>query len=494
MIELGRLLLAAVFAIAAMAKLADRDGTKKATQGFGAPSWLASPAAILLPVAELGIAVTLVPGATGRFGAAGAALLLAIFVLAIANAVAHGRSPDCHCFGRLHSAPAGPATLARNASLCALAVFLASRPATDPSRLELAAAGVAVLVVAQAIASYTLLRRYGLALRRIEELETGSATGTALAIGAEAPPFALQTVGGGEVRLEGLLARARPVLLVFGDPGCGPCRALMPELAAWQRALADRLTLAVVSRGDLDENSTLATEHGLHDVLVQRDREVAAAYAVEATPSALLIGSDGRIEQRVVAGESAIRELVDSHAADSKPAANGHARIAAAVAVAGGLAATAAAAHASPRGLVEQPTDPELQAIDAALKAASPRLVATSKRSLKAVRAQATFLGRAKKIRAKRTAARKALAAERREVLALRSAVAQIPETSVKTQYVKAIVDNSLLSLARSLEKRQQAIGARPTAALRLVKEAQTLFLQGVGAGAEAGKLLGRGE
>ena len=49
--------------------------------------------------------------------------------------------------------------------------------------------------------------------------------------------------------------RPRPnVLLVFADPDCGPCHALMPRVADWQRSLADRLTVAVVGRGDREDN------------------------------------------------------------------------------------------------------------------------------------------------------------------------------------------------------------------------------------------------
>ena len=36
-----------------------------------------------------------------------ALVLLLLFVGGISYNVARGRSPDCHCFGQLHSAPAG---------------------------------------------------------------------------------------------------------------------------------------------------------------------------------------------------------------------------------------------------------------------------------------------------------------------------------------------------------------------------------------------------
>lgn len=54
---LARLLLAALFAIAAAAKLRNPAGSRKAVGDFGLPPLLAGPAAFLLPFAELGVAV-----------------------------------------------------------------------------------------------------------------------------------------------------------------------------------------------------------------------------------------------------------------------------------------------------------------------------------------------------------------------------------------------------------------------------------------------------
>ncbi len=57
----ARLLLAAVFAVAGLAKLADLSGSRQAVRDFGLPSRLAAPLGTLLPLAELGVAVALVP-------------------------------------------------------------------------------------------------------------------------------------------------------------------------------------------------------------------------------------------------------------------------------------------------------------------------------------------------------------------------------------------------------------------------------------------------
>ncbi len=50
-------------------------------------------------------------------GRAAALLLLLAFAGGVARAMSRGQAPDCHCFGQIHSEPAGPSTLIRNAVL-----------------------------------------------------------------------------------------------------------------------------------------------------------------------------------------------------------------------------------------------------------------------------------------------------------------------------------------------------------------------------------------
>jgi uncharacterized membrane protein YphA (DoxX/SURF4 family) len=120
----ARLLLALVFAVAGVAKLVDRTGSRQAIIDFGLPRALASPLGILLPLCELAVAAALIPPPTAWWGAIGALALLLVFVVGIGANLARGRKPDCHCFGQLHSAPAGPKTLARNAALAAVAALV----------------------------------------------------------------------------------------------------------------------------------------------------------------------------------------------------------------------------------------------------------------------------------------------------------------------------------------------------------------------------------
>jgi uncharacterized membrane protein YphA (DoxX/SURF4 family) len=80
----SRLLVAVVFAVAAVAKLTDREGTREAMGAFGAPDRLAPVLALTLPAVELGVTGLLVFSATALAGAIGALLLLLLFSAAIA--------------------------------------------------------------------------------------------------------------------------------------------------------------------------------------------------------------------------------------------------------------------------------------------------------------------------------------------------------------------------------------------------------------------------
>src|SRR5215212_6317049 len=134
----ARLVLAGVFAGAGFAKLADRTGSRQAMVDFGLPAALANPLTILLPLAELAVALALIPASTALWGAVGALALLLIFIAGIAINLAGGRKPECHCFGQLHSAPAGWKTLARNGVLAAVAgvILWQGREGVGPSALS----------------------------------------------------------------------------------------------------------------------------------------------------------------------------------------------------------------------------------------------------------------------------------------------------------------------------------------------------------------------
>jgi thiol-disulfide isomerase/thioredoxin len=332
-----RVLLAIVFALASVSKLADLSGSREAVVNFGVPDSLARPLGTLLPLVEMAVALALLPAPTARYGAICAFVLLLAFAAAIARAMARGEAPDCHCFGQLHSAPAGWRALVRNLVLAALAGVVVVAGWDDPGRGAFAwigrlsasgavalAAGVAlaVLAAATAWALLALLRQNGRLLLRIDQLEARLDAGGAqpvmpdvphrgLPLGQTAPPFTLSGLYGETVTLQALTSADAPVMLLFTDPRCGPCNALMPQIVEWQHEHSARLTVAVLTRGAVDDNRAKVREHGVASVWLDENLAVYTAYHVHATPGAVLIDSAGRIASPVVAGADAIAELVE---------------------------------------------------------------------------------------------------------------------------------------------------------------------------------------
>jgi hypothetical protein len=288
--------LAAVFLVAALAKLGDLSGFRDAVAGFGAPGVLVRPLAVLLPLAELAVAAALLlvpePGALASL-----ALLLG-FSGAIAVNLVRGRAPDCHCFGQLHSAPVSWWTVVRNGLLALVAAGLAW---SWPAWLLLGASGGALAA--------TVVERH-----RARRRSAG------LAAGAEAPAFSLPALDGSTVSLSSLLERGRPLLLVFSDAHCGPCQELATEVARWQRERADALTVAVVERGlEFEEGPD---QHGRADVLLHDDA-VWHAYGADGTPSAILVDAAGRIASPVATGAPTIGRLVAGLSQQATTAGNG---------------------------------------------------------------------------------------------------------------------------------------------------------------------------
>jgi len=72
----ARLVLAAVFAAAGVAKLLDRKGSAKSLAEFGVPVGLAPAMGVVLPVVELACVMALVVDAWAWWGAWGVAVLL----------------------------------------------------------------------------------------------------------------------------------------------------------------------------------------------------------------------------------------------------------------------------------------------------------------------------------------------------------------------------------------------------------------------------------
>jgi hypothetical protein len=162
-----RIALAAVFAVAGIAKLAALRRTAARVRQFGVPEAWARPLAVAIPVTELVIVALILPDATARAGGVLAAMVLVVFSGAIVRLLLRGEAPDCNCFGVLHSSRVGPWMLVRNVGLAAGAAVVAMAPASGIPVMPVAwiavvaVAGCATFGIARRRERQQLRRRHG---------------------------------------------------------------------------------------------------------------------------------------------------------------------------------------------------------------------------------------------------------------------------------------------------------------------------------------------
>jgi thiol-disulfide isomerase/thioredoxin len=309
-----RITLAAVFLLAAVGKFRDLRGTVEALGAFGVPEGVARWAGPGLPLAELGAATLLLLEPLAGVGAGLALALLLLFIMGIARSLARGEAPDCHCFGQIHSEPAGVSTLIRNGLLSAAAaviLLLGRGPAIGASLSGSGTLLLATTIIASVL-TIVCLALWSERTRLTGELERTlqARQPPGLPAGVLAPPFQIEAVRGSASALEELLGLGTPVILVFASTTCGPCLEMFPVLAHWQDAVSHSLTIAALFSGPRDDVERLSEEHDLTMVMRQRENEIFETYALRATPSAVLLAADGTIQGPAVEGAGAIETLI----------------------------------------------------------------------------------------------------------------------------------------------------------------------------------------
>jgi thiol-disulfide isomerase/thioredoxin len=100
------------------------------------------------------------------------------------------------------------------------------------------------------------------------------------------------------------------VLLVFSNPYCESCHALVPSLVRWSRELGAVLNPVVISRGPARDLLPKLKGFETSRILLQREFEIAEAYDCIATPTAVLISPDGLIRSELAVGRDAIQHLL----------------------------------------------------------------------------------------------------------------------------------------------------------------------------------------
>lgn len=114
--------------------------------------------------------------------------------------------------------------------------------------------------------------------------------------GKPAPPFALRTYDGRTLSLADF--RGKVVLLDFWGTFCPPCMAALPKLQALHEKHASRgFAVVGVTVDDRPAMVKKATAKITYPI-VQATPQVWSAYRINALPSLVLVGRDGRIVRR----------------------------------------------------------------------------------------------------------------------------------------------------------------------------------------------------
>ena len=332
----SRYFLAAVFAVAALAKLRNLAGTRQALIEFGISGWLARRAALLLPASELACAAGLIPPVTAKLAALALAVLLTIFTAAIGLNLLRGRRPSCACFGAVNSSPIGPQTILRNLVLLAMAGcgatgrlgFGASAALTGEitSPMPVILAILAATLAATTWLAFHLLRQNGRLMIRLEAVEAKlgidpphARPPAGLPVGTAAPSFFVEQMPGHKISSRDLLDTPLPVLLVFTGSNCGACEALYADFARWHSEERSRLLVVPIVSGPAAGIRAQTEAHGFTNVFLPSGSNVADLFLAAATPSAVLLRG-AKVASPLAEGAEAIRQLANDTLARAMPA------------------------------------------------------------------------------------------------------------------------------------------------------------------------------
>jgi thiol-disulfide isomerase/thioredoxin len=158
--------------------------------------------------------------------------------------------------------------------------------------------------------------------KEVKELSFGSLVPKRDLAGKDAPPFEVKDLADNAYSLNSL--KGKPVLLDFWANWCGPCRKSMPVIEKLYREYKNRdlVVLSVNSR----ENRALVEEFLKKNPLgtpapLSGDSGILEAYKVQAYPTFVLIGRDGKVaaEQIGFRDEDGLRSMLAQVALGAAP-------------------------------------------------------------------------------------------------------------------------------------------------------------------------------
>jgi peroxiredoxin len=183
--------------------------------------------------------------------------------------------------------------------------------------LTLVVAALGALLLGAFWAIYQLIVQQGRLLLQFETLERklreqGITTGSkvessrGLRPGSLLNNFELPLLDGGTMTL--FEHRGRKLLLIFFDPACSYCQAMLPDLARLQSIAKLDLPLPlIISTRNAEENRRLFADHDIrYPVLLQERMEVAELYLVSGTPMGYLLDAQFATIGNLLVGSQAL--------------------------------------------------------------------------------------------------------------------------------------------------------------------------------------------
>jgi thiol-disulfide isomerase/thioredoxin len=136
-----------------------------------------------------------------------------------------------------------------------------------------------------------------IALVALAALSLGCATARTAGVGAEPD---VRLIDGTTASWPSLLAPEGKTLVVFATLWCEICRRERPAVEAWARSHRESLrTVYVFSGGELsqaiEQIRALHLDTSALTVVVDADGRLADRYAVQSTPTLLVLGAQGRV-------------------------------------------------------------------------------------------------------------------------------------------------------------------------------------------------------
>jgi thiol-disulfide isomerase/thioredoxin/uncharacterized membrane protein YphA (DoxX/SURF4 family) len=328
-----RLALGSVFLYAGLAKALHESEAVLAVRGYELlPDLLLWPVALGFAWLEIALGALLLLGLWSRFAAVGAAVLSAVFLIALVQARVRGLQISCGCFGG-DGQGTGVAwlDLLREPPLLAAASFLARRRC-GPLRLDqllerepgagwwmkARRKGSIALIAAIVIASFAvpILGGWGGAAAAADDAVriTSPSRSSLIPAGRSFPDFTAPALGGGTISWPAY--RGTPAVVVVWAPWCPNCQKELPLLSRLAREFPGIRLVGIVT--GVDGTSPTPTgfmkSHGLDFPVAidSKSERLADALGVEGFPTVYFVTRAGTVHQVATgaAPEAVLRSLM----------------------------------------------------------------------------------------------------------------------------------------------------------------------------------------